>query len=56
MTCISTLGIMVFVATDCMHHTHMVFDEKYVPQDDVAKAAFKEMQMFMYAVLDKYLK
>jgi hypothetical protein len=29
---------------------------KYVPQDDVAKAAFKEMQIFMYAVMVEYLK
>jgi hypothetical protein len=31
-------------------------DPKYVPQDDVAKAAFEEMQIFMYAVMAEHLK
>jgi hypothetical protein len=33
-----------------------VLDSKYVPQDDVAKAAFEEMQVFMYAVMTDHLK
>jgi hypothetical protein len=45
-----------FVAAAHMHHTHLVLDEKYVPKGDVAKAAFKEMQIFMYAVLEEHLK
>jgi hypothetical protein len=45
-----------FVATARMHHTHLVLDEKYVPKDDVAKAAFKEMKIFMYAVLEDHFK
>jgi hypothetical protein len=45
-----------FVATACMHHTHLVLDPKYVTQDDVAKAAFKEMQIFMYAVMAEHFK
>jgi hypothetical protein len=45
-----------FVATAHMHHTQLVLDEKYVPKDDVAKAAFKEMQIFMYAVLEDHFK
>jgi hypothetical protein len=45
-----------FVATARLHHTHLVLDPKYVPQDDVAKAAFKEMQIFMYAILAEHSK
>jgi hypothetical protein len=37
-----------------MHHKHLVLDEKYGPKDDVAKVAFKEMQIFMYAVLEEH--
>jgi hypothetical protein len=32
-----------FVAAARMQRTHLVLDPKYVPQDDVAKAAFEEM-------------
>jgi hypothetical protein len=38
-----------------MHHTHLVLDSIYVPNDDVAKA-FDEMQIFMYAVMAEHLK
>ena len=39
-----------------MHHTHHVLDAMYVPQTDVDVAVFKEMQTFMYAVLEDHLK
>jgi hypothetical protein len=39
-----------------MHHTHLMLDENYVPQYDSEKAAFWEMQMFMYAVMADHLK
>jgi hypothetical protein len=45
-----------FVATARMHHTHLVLDPKYVPQVDVSKAAFEEMQNFVYAVMAEHLK
>jgi hypothetical protein len=45
-----------FVATACMLHTHLVLGPKYVPQDDVAKAVFEEMQIFMYAVMAEHFK
>jgi hypothetical protein len=45
-----------FVATARMHHTHLVLDPKYVPQDDVAKAAFEETQISMYVVMAGHLK
>jgi hypothetical protein len=35
---------------------HLVLDSTYVPKDDVAKAAFEEMQIFMYAVMAEHLK
>ena len=45
-----------FVATAHMHRTHLVLDETYVPSTDVEIAVFKEMQTFMYAVLEDHLK
>jgi hypothetical protein len=45
-----------FVATACMSHTHLVLDPTSVPKDDVEKAAFEEMQVFMYAVVAEHLK
>jgi hypothetical protein len=45
-----------FVATAHMHHTHLVLDETYVPSTDEAVAVFKEIQTFMYAVLEDHLK
>jgi len=39
-----------------MHHTHLVSDEEYVPKNDTEAAIFKEMQTFMYAVLEDHLK
>jgi hypothetical protein len=45
-----------FVATACMHHTELVFNEKYVPKNDDEKIVFKEMQFFMYAVFEEHLK
>jgi hypothetical protein len=55
MTSIPTLGIVVLLQRlACI--TQLVLDEKYVPKDDVAKAAFKEMQIFTYAALEEHLK
>ena len=45
-----------FVATAHMHHTHLVLDEGYFPKTDNERAVFKEMQTFMYAVLEDHLK
>jgi hypothetical protein len=45
-----------FVATAHMHHTHLVLDENYVPKNDMEFAVFREMQTFMYAVLEDHLK
>jgi hypothetical protein len=45
-----------FTATAHMHHTHLFLDEKYIPQDDIEKAVFREMQAFMYAVMAACLK
>jgi hypothetical protein len=46
-----------FVATAYMNHTHLVLDETYVPSTDEEIAVFiKEMQTFMYAVLEDHLK
>ena len=39
-----------------MHHTHLVLDEGYYPKTDNERAVFKEMQTFMYAVLEDHLK
>jgi hypothetical protein len=45
-----------FVATAHMHHTNKVLDEMYFPTSDIEMAVFKEMQTFMYAVLEEHLK
>jgi Reverse transcriptase (RNA-dependent DNA polymerase) len=45
-----------FVATAHMHHTHLILDEGYYPKTDNERAVFKEMQTFMYAVLEDHLK
>jgi hypothetical protein len=45
-----------FVATAHMHHAHRVLDEGYCPSNDVDVAVFKEMQTFMYAVLNTHLQ
>ena len=45
-----------FVATAHMHHTHLVLDEDYVPLTEVEKMVFREMNTFMYAVLESHLK
>jgi hypothetical protein len=45
-----------FVATARMHHTDLVLDENYIPKTDEEKFVFKEMQIFMYAVLEDHLK
>jgi hypothetical protein len=39
-----------------MHQTDLVLHEKYIPKTDFEKALFKEMQTFMYAVLEEHLK
>jgi hypothetical protein len=45
-----------FVATACMHQTDLVLNETYVPKTDAEKELLKEIQTFMYAVLEDYLK
>jgi hypothetical protein len=45
-----------FVATAHMHHTQLVLDENYIPKTNADIAVFKEMQTFMYAVLQDHLK
>ena len=45
-----------FVATEHMHHMHLVLDDTYIPKTDADIAVFKEMQTFMYAVLKEHLK
>jgi hypothetical protein len=45
-----------FIATAYMHQTDLVLDEKYIPKTDAEKALFKEMQTFMYAVIEDHLK
>jgi hypothetical protein len=39
-----------------MHHTHLVLDEHYILPDDITRAAFKDMQIFLYAVLEEHLQ
>ena len=45
-----------FVATARMHHTYFILDEKYSPVTPDEKTVFKEIQVFMYAVLEEHLK
>jgi hypothetical protein len=45
-----------FVVKAHMHHTHLVLDEGYHPLNDVDVSVFKEMQTFMYAVLQTHLQ
>ena len=45
-----------FVATEHMHNMHSVLDEVFAPNSDVEAALFKEMQSFMYDVLEDHLK
>jgi hypothetical protein len=45
-----------FIATAHMHHTHLVLDADYSPTNAIDVALFKEMQTFMYAVLQERLK
>jgi hypothetical protein len=45
-----------FVATDRMHHTELVLNEKCVPKNDDGKVVFKEMQIFTSAVFEEHLK
>jgi hypothetical protein len=45
-----------FVATAHMHHTQLVLDEGYIPKTMTEIHVFKEMQTFMYAVLEDHLK
>jgi hypothetical protein len=40
-----------FVAAARMHQTDLVLNEKYIPKNDDEKIVFKEMQIFMCAVL-----
>jgi hypothetical protein len=39
-----------FVATTCMHHTHLVLNENYVPKTPKQIEVFQEIQTFIYAV------
>jgi hypothetical protein len=42
---------------DCLHVSNgHCLNETYVPKTDAEKALFKEMQIFMYAVLEDHLK
>jgi hypothetical protein len=43
-------------ATAFMHHTHLVLDENYIPTTEKNTAIFREIQTFMYAVLEEHLK
>jgi hypothetical protein len=45
-----------FIATAHMHHTNNKLDETYHPISDIEMAVFKEMHIFMYAVLEDHLK
>jgi hypothetical protein len=45
-----------FVATAFMHHTHLVLDENYIPTTANDITIFREIQTFMYAVLEEHLK
>ena len=45
-----------FVATAHTHHTHFILDEKYCPVTPDEKTVFKEIQVFMFAVLEEHLK
>jgi hypothetical protein len=45
-----------FIATACMHQKGLVLDENYIPKTDAEKALFREMQTFMYAVLEDHMK
>jgi hypothetical protein len=45
-----------FVATAHMHPTHLILDESYIPRKAMEIAMFKEIQTFMYAVLEEHLK
>jgi hypothetical protein len=39
-----------FVATNCMHHTHLVLNEKYVTKTS------NQIEAFVYAVMEEKLK
>jgi hypothetical protein len=39
-----------------MHHTHLVLDEHYIPPDEITKAALKQTQIFLYAVMEEHLQ
>jgi hypothetical protein len=45
-----------FIATAHMHHTHLVLDASYSRTNKIDVSLFKEMQTFMYAVLQDHLK
>jgi len=45
-----------FVATAHMHHTDLVLQGDYAPRNDADAALFREMQTFMYAVMEEHLK
>jgi hypothetical protein len=44
-----------FIATAHVHYTHLVLDANYSPKNANDVALFKEMQLFMYAVLQEHL-
>jgi hypothetical protein len=39
-----------------MHHTQLVLDKNYIPTTANYIAIFREIQTFMYAVLEEHLK
>jgi hypothetical protein len=45
-----------FIATAHIHHTHLVLDSDYSLTNAIDVALFKEMQKFVYAVLQEHLK
>jgi hypothetical protein len=45
-----------FIVTAHLHHTHLVLDADYSMTNAIDVAFFKEMQPFMYTVLQEHLK
>ena len=45
-----------FVATSIFHHTELVLNKEYVPQNDEEVAVLAEMESFMFDVLKSHIK
>ena len=45
-----------FVATSIFHHTELVLNEEYVPQNDEEVAVLAEMESFMFDVFKTHIK